>query len=67
MRVLRKVALVQHFPLFDEVAADCREIVSLARECECDCSRRQPVFEQSDPVRDVIMLTSGREKIAQLV
>jgi CRP-like cAMP-binding protein len=63
--VLRKVALVQHFPLFDHVtSADCREIVSLAHECEF--SRRQAIFLRGDPVRNAILLTSGSAKITQL-
>lgn len=62
---LRKVALVQHFPLFKNVTSeDCREIVSLARECEF--SRRQTVFLEGAPVRNAIVLTSGSAKVTQL-
>ena len=63
--VSRRAALAQHFPLFNNAGlADCREIVSVARECEF--SRRQIIFLQGDPVRNVILLTSGNAKITQL-
>jgi CRP-like cAMP-binding protein len=62
---LRKVALVQHSPLFANVSpADCREIVSAARESEF--SRRVTIFLEGDPIRHVTLLTSGTAKVMQL-
>ena len=59
---LRKVALVQHSPLFANIPpADCREIVSAARESKF--SRRATIFLEGDPIRDVILLTSGSAKV----
>lgn len=64
-KTLRNATLVQHFPLFANISpADCREIVSAARECEF--SRRDTIFLQGDPIRQVILLTSGSAKIMQL-
>src|ERR671922_1221005 len=62
---IRNAALVQHFPLFANIPpADCREIVSAARTSEF--SRRDTIFLQGDPIRQVILLTSGSAKIMQL-
>jgi len=61
----RKVTLVQHSPLFANVSlADCREIVSAARESEF--SRRDTIFLEGDPIRQVILLTSGSVKVMRL-
>src|ERR1700746_3104054 len=62
---LRKVRLVEHSPLFANVSlADCREIVSAARESEF--SRRDTIFLEGDPIRQVILLTSGSVKVMRL-
>src|SRR5207247_9520269 len=62
----RKVTLVQHSPLFANVSlADCREIVSAARESEF--SRRDTIFLEGDPIRQVILLTSGSVKVMPIV
>jgi CRP-like cAMP-binding protein len=62
---LRKVTLVQHSPLFTNISpADCREIVSAARESEF--SRRDMIFLDGDPIRDVVLLTSGSVKVMRL-
>ena len=62
---LRKVTLVQHSPLFTNVSpADCREIVSAARESEF--SRRDTIFLEGDPIRHVTLLTSGSAKVIKL-
>jgi len=62
---LRKVTLVQHSPLFANVSpADCREIVSAARESEF--YRRVTIFLNGDPIRHVILLTSGSAKVTRL-
>jgi CRP-like cAMP-binding protein len=61
----RRTALVQHYPLFAEIsAAECREIASAANEKHF--ARRQTIFMEGDPVRRVVLLTSGSAKIAQL-
>ena len=63
--ILRRAAFVQQFPLFANVSeTDCREIVSRARERQV--SRRQTIFLEGDPVRDIILLISGSAKITQL-
>ena len=62
---LRKVRLVEDSPLFANIPpADCREIVSAARESEF--SRRDPIFLQGDPVRHVTLVTSGGAKVIKL-
>ena len=62
---LRKVALVQYSPLFADLPpADCREIVSAARESEF--SRRDTIFLEGDPIRHVTLLTSGSAKVIKL-
>jgi CRP/FNR family transcriptional regulator, nitrogen oxide reductase regulator len=59
-----RAALVQRFPLFSNVSPpECREIVSVAREQEY--SRRQIIYLEGDPVRQVVLLTSGYAKIVQ--
>ena len=61
---MRKAGLVQQFPLFAGASqADCREIVSAARETEY--SRRDTLFLEGDPVRSVILLISGSAKVMQ--
>jgi CRP-like cAMP-binding protein len=60
----RRVALVQRSPLFEEISAeDCREIVSAAQEKRF--ARRDTLFLEGDPVRQVILLTSGTAKVVQ--
>ena len=62
---LRKVTSVQHSPLFANVSpADCREIVSAARESEFP--RRDTIFLEGDPIRQVVLLTSGSVKVMLL-
>src|SRR5215472_11733248 len=62
---LRKVRLVQNSPLFANVSpADCQEIVSAASES--DLSRRDIIFLEGDPIRRVILLTSGNAKVIRL-
>ena len=62
---LRKVRLVEHSPLFANVSpADCREIVSAARESEF--SRRDTIFLEGDTIRQVVLLTSGSAKVIRL-
>jgi len=60
----RRTALVQHYPLFAGIsAAACQEIVSVGHERHF--ARRQKVFLNGDPVRQVVLLTSGSVKIVQ--
>ena len=60
----RRTALVQHSPLFAGVsAAESLEIVSAAHEKHFD--RRHALFLEGDPVREVLLLTSGSAKIVQ--
>ena len=60
-----KVTLVQRSPLFANIPpADCREIVSAARESKF--SRRDTIFLEGDPIRRVILLTSGSAKVIKL-
>jgi CRP-like cAMP-binding protein len=60
----RKVAVALRSPLFSNIPqADCREIVAAAHEKEF--SRRQTIFLEGDPVRHIILLTSGCAKTLQ--
>ena len=62
---LHKVRSVQNSPLFANIPpADCQEIVSAAAESEL--SRRDIIFLEGDPVRDVTLLTSGSVKVTKL-
>ena len=62
---IRIAALVQHFPLFSNLSPmDCREIVSAARKVVY--TRRQTIYLEGDPVRQIILLTSGCAKIVQV-
>jgi CRP-like cAMP-binding protein len=44
--------------------ADCREIVSAARDSQF--SRREMIFVEGDPIRQVVLLTSGSAKVMRL-
>jgi CRP/FNR family transcriptional regulator, nitrogen oxide reductase regulator len=60
----RAAFLVQHSPLFAGVSvAECREILSAAHEKHFE--RRQTIFLEGDPVKHLILLTSGSAKIVQ--
>jgi CRP-like cAMP-binding protein len=60
----RRSALVQHSPIFRDIApSECREIVSTAHEKRF--ARRETMFLEGDPVRQLILLTSGSAKIVQ--
>ncbi len=64
-KVNHVAALVQHSPLFSGISlAACGEIVSAAHEKKF--VRSQTIFSQGDPVRHVLVLTSGCVKISQL-
>ena len=64
-RTLRRVALVEHFPMFANVAeGDRKEIISAARETKF--SRRRVIFQEGDAVRTVVLLTAGVAKVVQL-
>ena len=61
----RRTALVQRCPLFAGISsAECREIASSAHEKHF--ARRHTLFLEGDPIRQVILLTSGSAKIVQL-
>jgi CRP-like cAMP-binding protein len=61
----RRAASVQHFSAFSDIPlADCVKIVSSAQERTF--LRRQTVFFEGDPVRQVVLLISGCVKITQL-
>jgi CRP-like cAMP-binding protein len=60
----RLVSQVQQFSLFlDMSPADCKAIVSAAHEKEFQ--RREAIYLEGDPVRQVFLLTSGCVKIMQ--
>ena len=62
--VRRRRALVKNSPLFSDVpGAECREILSAAYEKHF--ARHQTIFLEGDPVRQIVMLTSGSAKIVQ--
>jgi CRP-like cAMP-binding protein len=57
-------ALVRHSPLFSDIpASERREIVSAAHERQL--TRHQTIFVEGDPIRQVVLLTSGSAKIVQ--
>jgi CRP-like cAMP-binding protein len=59
------VTLAERSPLFANIPpADCREIVAAAREGEF--SRRVTIFLEGDPIRHVVLLTSGSAKVIKL-
>jgi len=61
----QRAASVQEFVLFSGIPLDdCVEIVSSAQERQF--VRRQTIFVEGDPVRQVILLISGCVKITQL-
>lgn len=63
--ISRRAALVQRFPLFANVSeADCREILSRARQCEY--SRHQTIFVEGDPVGNLVLLTSGSARLVKV-
>jgi len=58
-------ARIQRLPFFSGISpAECREIISSGHEKIF--SRQQRIFMQDDPVRQVILLTSGSVKTTQL-
>ncbi len=63
--VSNRPELVEGFPLFSNVSLAVRkEILSIADEVEF--SRRQMLYFEGDPVRQIILLTSGSVKITQV-
>jgi CRP/FNR family transcriptional regulator, nitrogen oxide reductase regulator len=65
MVLKRRAAAVQNFLAFADIPlADCMGIVSTAQERQF--SRRQTIFFEGDPVRHVVLLTSGCVKVTQL-
>ncbi len=61
----QKASLVQGFPLFSGVSpADCTSMVSNARVKHF--SRRETLFAEGDPVRQIWLLLSGCVKVTQL-
>lgn len=63
--VKHRADLVHGFPLFSNVSLiDCREIVSAADETEFQ--RRQTIYCEGDPIRQILLLTSGCVKITQV-
>jgi CRP-like cAMP-binding protein len=60
----RRAAAVQHFPLFSGISlADCMRIVSTAHERHF--ARRESIFFEGDPIKQVILLMSGGVKVTQ--
>jgi CRP/FNR family transcriptional regulator, nitrogen oxide reductase regulator len=60
----QRIALVQRFPLFTGVSpADCATIVGSAHERQF--VRRQTIFLEGDPVRQILLLISGSVKVTQ--
>lgn len=58
-------ATVHHSPLFSNISAiDCRQILSAARKEAY--KRRQTIYFEGDPVRQIVLLTSGCAKIMQI-
>jgi len=65
MLLSQKSSQIQGFSLFADVSpSDCTAIVSCAREKRF--ARRQTIFTEGEPVRQVTMLLSGCVKITQI-
>jgi len=63
--VSRRASRVLPFPLFSNISpADCAKIAAAAHQKEFH--RRQTIFLEGDPVRQILVLTSGCAKITQL-
>ena len=61
----QKAAVVQGFALFSGISpSDCASIVSTAREKRF--LRRETIFAEGDPVRQILLLLSGCVKITQM-
>lgn len=61
----RRLAMVRGLPLFMDLSpADLKEIASAAYEKQF--RRREMIFLEGDPVRQVVLLTSGSAKIVQI-
>lgn len=61
----RRAALVQHFPLFYSIPLEeCREIVAAAQQEEFP--RREAIYREGDPIRQIVLLISGSVKVTQL-
>lgn len=61
---VQRIESINRFGLFADVpAADCQSIVSTAGEKRF--SRRETIFSEGNPVRDVTMLLSGCVKVTQ--
>jgi len=61
----RAAVLVQHLPLFSSIPPkECREIVSAARKEVY--KRHETIHVAGDPVRQIVLLTSGCVKIVQI-
>jgi CRP/FNR family transcriptional regulator, nitrogen oxide reductase regulator len=61
----RIATFVQNSPLFSNIPpADCREILAAARKEAY--ARRQKIYLAGDPVRQIVLLTSGCAKIVQV-
>jgi CRP/FNR family transcriptional regulator, nitrogen oxide reductase regulator len=61
----QRTTLVQGFALFSDVSpSDCASIISAGREKHY--RRKQTIFSEGDPVRQVVLLLSGFVKIKQL-
>jgi CRP-like cAMP-binding protein len=62
--ISQRVCLVQRFALFSNVTpSECAQVLALAHEKEF--SRRQSLFFEGDPVRQIILLTTGCVKVTQ--
>jgi CRP-like cAMP-binding protein len=61
----RTTSPVQNSPLFSNISPmDCREILAAARKEVY--ARRQNIYLEGDPVRQIVLLTSGCAKIVQV-
>lgn len=60
----RMASLVHDYPLFQDISpSECEQIISAAHEKEF--SRRQAIYLEGDPVRQVFLVTSGCVKVSQ--
>src|SRR4030081_4073978 len=60
-----RAEMVEGFPPFSNVSLTARKEILLMAE-EVEFSRRQMLYFEGDPVRQIILLTSGSVKITQV-
>ena len=62
---IHNASVIRRFPFFSNLSLEeCQEIVSLARQEEY--ARKQTIYLEGDPVRQILLLISGCVKVSQV-